>query len=477
MSIITPVIMCGGSGTRLWPLSRAESPKQFQRIDSNFETTFFQATVQRHRGPMYANPVSLVNHKHLGIVSKQLGAIQQGGDIIIEPCSRNTAPALAAAALKLIKDDPEAILLTLPSDHLLSPKFNLIVSNALAAAEEGYIVTFGIKPTYPETGYGYILDGGKLDRHMTVHHVEKFVEKPNIEIATALLAGSQSYWASGIAMYQAKTLIDEFKRHAPDVLECAERALSEGVSDGQNFYLGSEAYAAAPNISCEYAVIEKSARLVLAPADVDWDDVGAWSAFHRIGEKSNAGNVTSGDVLLVDTKNSYVRSEEKLVTIIGLSDIVVVDTADALLIADMSKSQSVKAVVEALNGSNREETVKHRMVSEEWGTRNSLVKGELFALRHVQIDPGHHLEFGVNESRDCNLTIIQGIGEANVDGKTKPLIAGMTLEAAADNIVTVRNTSAKVLHVIEILVEPGIAVPAITIPNLLENLTAVGGAN
>lgn len=448
MSKIIPVIMCGGTGTRLWPMSRAESPKQFQRIDPRYQTTFFQATVQRHSGELFGSPVALVNEQHLGLVKRQLASIQCSAGIVIEPCSRNTAPALAVAALQALETDPDCILLTVPSDHQLSNYFNAVVAGALEAAEHGYIVTFGIKPTYPETGYGYITDGGALNGFKTVHRVAKFTEKPGIEIATALVVEAKSYWASGIALFRPQSMLEEYARHAPDILEAARHALALAKQDRNQIFLHEEAYGSSRNISCESAVLEKSDRIVLAPADVEWDDLGAWPAFHRHGEKSAENNVTSGDVLLVNTTNSYIRSEEKLVTVIGLSNIVVVDTADALLIADMDQTQAVKMAVMHLTGDSRREVLRHKLAIEEWGTSNTLASGTHFALRQITIGSGCTTTLGGAE-RVCVISAVEGSGQVSAEGQLTLMEPGKTLEFDAGTLVTVRNTGSEDLHVIE----------------------------
>jgi mannose-1-phosphate guanylyltransferase / mannose-6-phosphate isomerase len=452
MSKITPVIMCGGSGTRLWPMSRAESPKQFQRINTKFETTFFQATMQRHQGEMYSNPVALVNGQHLGLVKRQMAAIQKIGDIVVEPCSRNTAPALAVAALLAHEQSPSQILLTLPSDHQMSNRFNAVVAGALEAVEEGYIITFGIKPSYPETGYGYITDGGTLNGFKSVHQVSKFTEKPSLEIATSLLREGGSYWASGIALFRPASLIEEYEKYAPDILEVARDAIALGRRDGNCLTLDERAYSSSRNISCESAVLEKSSRIVLAPADVEWDDLGAWPAFHRLGDKTAEGNVISGDALLVNTTNSYVRSEEKLVTVIGLSNIVVVDTADALLIADMNQTQAVKTAVSHLAKADRNEVQRHIVAFEEWGASKTIASGVHFKLRQITVGAGYSAQLGGTD-RTCLISIVEGSGSLVTEDEEQFAIAGKSFEFDPNTNVSAKNSGQGDFLIIEMTLD------------------------
>jgi mannose-1-phosphate guanylyltransferase / mannose-6-phosphate isomerase len=452
MAAIIPVIMCGGSGTRLWPLSRAESPKQFQRINSTDGATFFQETVQRHSCSLYDTPMVMINEKHIGIVLNQLNDIQIQAEIIAEPSSRNTAPAMAVAALQAFDRGYDPILLTVPSDHLLSTHFNAVVEQAVQAALEGYIVTFGISPSYPESGYGYIVDGGGLNEFKTVNRVAQFVEKPGMAAAGALIAKGGAYWASGIALFRASALIEEFEKYAPDILLQARAAIASGKQVGRIFTLGAEAYSQARNESCEYAVMEKSARIALAPANVEWDDVGAWPAFHRVGAKSDVGNVTSGDVVLVDTHDSYIRSESRLVTVIGLHDLIVVDTADALLITTMSHAQGVKKIVEKLALENRPEVMRHTMRVEEWGTSNLMAQGQQFSLRHLQLQAGMTVSLGGKNGMASVISVVEGAGIVFNSGEAHALSAGSTLSIEPGDNAVLHNAGSELLHAVEMLV-------------------------
>ncbi len=467
MKKIKPVILCGGVGTRLWPVSRSASPKQFQPVDGGNSATFFQSTIQRHRGDGFDTPLVLVNNNHLGYAIGQLRDIQQAASIVVEPVSRNTAPALAVAALRIAAIDPEQCILSLPSDHLISGDFNAVVRQALPAAEEDNIVVFGITPTYPETGYGYILEGGSCNGWASVKKVGSFVEKPELARAEELIRLGGAYWASGISLFKARVLIEEFEKHAPDIIVHARKAIANGIIDGNALMLAEEDYGQCQSKSCEYAIYEKCGRMALAPADVAWDDVGAWESFHRNGKKTAEGNVTSGDVLLLDTTNSYVRSNKRLVTIIGMNDLVVVDTDDALLITDRVKTQNVKAAVEMLSKRSRREAVEHLEKSEAWGTSKRLLDGKSFNLRHLRIAEEQSVELPELEYRDRYFTLIEGAGEAIIGGKVTHLAAGASLQVEGGAKCILRNLGSGEMHMIEMAVgrEQGGVADAAGIPD------------
>lgn len=452
MKKIKPVILCGGTGTRLWPMSRTASPKQFQSIDGVGTTTFFQSTVQRHQGETFDRPLVLVNANHVGYVVGQLRDIQQAASIMVEPMSRNTAAALAAAALRVAASNPEQVILSLPSDHLISGDFSAVVRQALAAAEEDNIVVFGIQPTYPETGYGYILEGGQFNGWAGVRKVGSFVEKPELARAQELIRLGGAYWASGISLFKARVLIEEFEKHAPDIIEHARKAVDSGTSDGDILTLEGEAYGHCRSQSCEYAIYEKCQRMALAPADIKWDDVGAWDAFHRNGQKNAEGNVTAGDVLLLDTTNSYVRSNNRLITIIGMNELVVVDTDDALLITDRMKTQNVKLAVDMLAKQRRRETIDHLEKPETWGSSKRLLAGKSFDLVHHRIVPEQIVHLPELDNRSRYFTLIEGIGESLIDGQVNHLAAGASFLVDRGVKCILRNLGSAELHMIEMAV-------------------------
>lgn len=360
MPSIHPVILSGGMGSRLWPLSRAQQPKQFQPIDGAGSPTFFQATALRHRGEMFHEPTVVANASQLEIISSQLRDLGCRPDIIGEPVGRNTGPAVLAAALHLLGDDPAAVMLILPSDHIVQGDLNATVALAEEGARsDGRIVTLGIVPRYPETGFGYITDGGPIDGRPGLHTVEAFVEKPALEIAKRLVAAGRSYWAAGIALVRADVIVEEFARLEPDTLAAVRRAIAEGTTRDGTLLLAMQPFATALDEPTERAIFERSSRVALAPTDVAWSDVGAWPAMHGIASKNDNGNALGPEVLAINTQNSLVRGCGKLIAVIGMEGVIIVDTPDALLVTNHDNAQLVKDAVNQLKKLGRSEVETH----------------------------------------------------------------------------------------------------------------------
>lgn len=351
MKNITPIILCGGTGARLWPMSRDMKPKQFQPVDGVGTQTFFQRTVLRHVAPGFAAPVVVSGARYQGEVRGQLAEIGKSANILLEPMARGTGPAVLAAALLAARKDPKSLLLVAPSDHLINGDLCAAVRGAADAALSGHIVVFGIAPRYPETGYGYIQDAGPVSGQSGLRKCGGFVEKPSHYKAAQLLASKAAYWASGLSLFTAETLINEFRKFAPETLDAVKAALTAEV-DG---LMSGVSYAQAQSGATETLIFERSARMLLAPLDLEWDDVGSWSAMHAIGMQDGEGNLLQGDVLSVDTQNSMVRSDGKLVAVVGMSDLILVDTPDALLVTRRGRCQDVRQVVEALKQARRSE--------------------------------------------------------------------------------------------------------------------------
>jgi mannose-1-phosphate guanylyltransferase/mannose-6-phosphate isomerase len=462
MSTINPVILCGGIGTRLWPLSREQQPKQFQPINAD-GVTFFQATVERHAGRLFGTPVVLVNHRHMSTVNRQMRALMSDAMVIGEPVSRNTGPALLAASLYLYDENPDAVLLALPSDHVIDGDLEPSMAAALPAVNDGLIVTFGIAPRYPESGYGYIIDGGPYFGYEGVRKAARFIEKPVVQIAEALIAEGGAYWASGISLFRADTLIEEYRRIAPDTLRAVQEAkrLAQRVDTG--VVLEATAFAQASNESTESAIFEHTELMTLFPADVQWDDVGAWSAFHTIGTKDSTGNVSSGDVVLVDTENSYIRGSNKLVAVVGLSDVIVVDTPDALLVTSRSASQKVKKVVEMLAKTARPEIVDHRWLNTDWGRIGTISEGGGYSIRQMVLNPGGTVLFESKSTQKSLLTVAEGIAQIRTEAGVQELSVGSTFEVGPQVRAALTNPGVVMLQVIEVNCEIGskeIAEPA-----------------
>lgn len=450
MSVIYPIILCGGVGTRLWPLSRAHQPKQFQPIDADGTTTFFQTTVQRHSNELFGNPVVCVARGHLETVRRQLRDIQSTGRIIAEPVSRNTGPAVLAAALELQRTNPDSLMLICPSDHVIGGDINGKVRQVRQAAMDGLILTLGIKPRYAETGYGYIMDGGEYHNYTGVHRAERFVEKPDLITATNLISTGFAYWASGISMFRADVLIEEYRAHDPQTFAAVTAALKNAERMANETIIGSGDYENAVELPTERAIFEKSKRMALAPAPVDWDDVGAWAAFHTIGKKTDDGNVVSGDVIMINSENSYVRGSNRLVAVVGMQDVIVVDTHDALLVTTREKSQDVKKVVEMLQARKRQEAVDHSVGHTDWGQHGKLISGAGFTLRHLTVNPGAILpiELGVDMRR--LMVVASGAGTLQIGDLQRAVRAGTSFEVGVEQTGTVVNDGATAMQVIEV---------------------------
>lgn len=418
--MIVPVLLSGGSGSRLWPLSRELYPKQFLNLCS--DRSMVQETALRvGDAGRFAAPLIVCNQEHRFLVAEQLrqsGVTPRG--IVLEPLARNTAAACAVAALTVAERDPDALLLILPADHQIRDlaAFGEAVATAAAAAEGGRLVTFGIAPTAPETGYGYIRRGralktveGETVEGQTVagaFEVAAFVEKPTLEVAQTYLDGGEHVWNSGMFLFPAGLLLAELERHAPDVVAACREALAAGKADLDFFRLDAEAFARAPSISIDYAVMERTDRAAVVPCDLGWTDVGAWSALWEIADKDEAGNVVIGDVMLEGAAGCYVRSENHLAAVVGMENAMVVVVDDAVLVADRNRAQDVKRVVDRLKASGRSEAVNHRRVHRPWGSYQSLHNGERFQVKSLTIAPGSRLSLQKHYHRAEHWVVVNG---------------------------------------------------------------------
>jgi len=362
MNRIHPLIICGGNGTRLWPVSRSQSPKQFQKVGDAQSRTFFQEAVLRHTGPGYEQPVVVSSIRHRDIVAAQLAEIGQTAQVIHEPMGRNTGPAVLAAAMVLQARDPQALMVVVPADHVIEGDLTGAIMAMRDAAAAGHIITFGIKPRYAETGFGYITDGGPMIGFAGLRQVERFVEKPPTRKARLLVESDIAYWASGISMFAASTIIAEYDRFDAASVTTIRQAVIGATLCADGLELSAEHFGLAASGPTESIVFEKTDKIALAPLDVDWSDVGSWTAMYGISKSNPQGNVFQGDVIAVETTNSMVRSTSRLVTVVGMKDVIVIDTPDALLVTRVGHCQSVKKVAEYLKSGNRVEVEKHLAV-------------------------------------------------------------------------------------------------------------------
>jgi mannose-1-phosphate guanylyltransferase/mannose-6-phosphate isomerase len=406
---IIPVILSGGSGSRLWPVSRESFPKQFWPLVS--ERSMIQETALRGVGGLFGPPVVVCNNEHRFLVAEQLrSAGIANARIVLEPVGRNSAPAIAAAALLLAEEDPQAILWMMAADAAIGRPEALLdaLQTGAAAAAAGNVVTFGMRPTRPETGYGYIEVGEELPGLAGVHRLARFVEKPDAVSAGQLVASGRHLWNSGMFVFTAETIIEELQQHAPDVISAVRRALAGRTRDLDFVRLAPDAFAESPNISLDYAVAERTSRAVVVPADLDWSDVGSWDALWELGGKDGAGNVAVGDVLLEGTDNCYVRSDGIVTAVVGLSDAVVVVTEDAVLAMHRDRAQDVKHVVDRLKRDGRHEAVAHNRVYRPWGFYESLIQGDRFQVKRIVVTPGHKLSLQKHFHRAEHWVVVAG---------------------------------------------------------------------
>ena len=413
MNAIFPVVLSGGSGTRLWPLSRAMYPKQFIRFFSGQSATFLGATLSRLKPEAgFAQPILLCNNDHRFLVREE---IERAGikprAIILEPIARNTAPAIAVAALAALRDNPGALLAVMPSDHVVKDEARFVegIRRAAKVAATGRLVLFGIKPDEAHTGYGYIKQGRPLEGfNGGAYAVEAFYEKPDRATAERYLADDSFFWNSGIFVLNARTYLEEIARLEPQILEAARSALARAADDLGFMRLDKTSFATSPNISIDYAVMEKTTLAAVLPLDVGWNDVGSWSSLWEIAPRDDKGNYIHGEAVLEDTNGCYVHSEKSIVSTIGLKDLVIVDTPDALLVADKNRTQDVSKIVQRLKQSNRKEQEQHLRNYRPWGYFETLNIGPRFQVKLLHVKPGGKLSMQMHHHRSEHWVVVQG---------------------------------------------------------------------
>lgn len=415
--MLLPIIMAGGSGSRLWPLSRSLYPKQFLALTS--ELTMLQDTIMRLADLPHQPALVICNEEHRFIIAEQLrkkGLSHSG--IILEPIGRNTAPAIALAALhaRLNNDDP--ILLVLAADHVIqdTQAFINVINRAEPLAEKGKLVTFGIVPDRPETGYGYIQQGTCINNG--IYEIAAFVEKPDLSTAEHYLSTGGYYWNSGMFMFKASRYLQELAQHRPDILAACEAAIAGEHKDLDFIRLNQEAFQNCPEDSIDYAVMEKTSDGVVIPLDAQWSDVGCWSALWDVNEKNAEGNVICGDVLVEDTFNSYIYSQNKLVATVGITDLIIVETKDAVLVANKNSVQDVKGIVNQLKKNNRSEYLQHREVYRPWGSHDAISEGVGYHVKKVVIHPGQRTAIQIHYHRAEHWVIVSGIAKVKQGDKT-----------------------------------------------------------
>lgn len=410
-----PVIMAGGSGSRLWPLSRSMFPKQFLALDNKDNLTMLQATLARIDLMSTLEPIIITNEQHRFIVAEQLREYGVKSKIVLEPIGKNTAPAITLAAFEAIKHGADPILLVLAADHVVLNKkvFQESVLNALSEATSGHLVTFGITPTAPETGYGYIHRGSKVSEK--AYRVAKFVEKPDLETAQQYASSGDYYWNSGCFMFKASSYLNELKKLSPDIYHVCEQTMNNAIKDVDFIRVNKDIFLQCPEDSIDYAVMEKTDKAVVVEMDAGWSDVGSWSALWDISDKDENKNSYRGDVIMKSTSNCYIYSPDKLVAAVGLNNIVIVDTKDAVLVADKSKVQEVKQIVEQLKDEGRREYQEHREVYRPWGRSDAIAQGNRYKVNRIIVKPGETEEIQVHYHRAEHWIVVSGTAKVVKD--------------------------------------------------------------
>jgi mannose-1-phosphate guanylyltransferase len=416
--MIQPVILCGGSGTRLWPMSRQAFPKQFIKLHGN--ATMLQDCIARQSGLDAADAIIVCNEEHRFLVAEQIRShgFKHGG-IILEPIAKNTAPALALAALYVVTMGADPILLVLPADHVIKNTeiYRLSIEKALNQAEKGGIITFGIGPSKPESGYGYIRMGQRLDDG-DIYHVETFVEKPDILTAEKYIKSGVYLWNSGIFMFRASRYLEELQKYRPDILEACNKAINAMKRDLDFIRVDKEAFSAAPADSIDYAVMEKTEKAMVVKLETSWSDIGSWHALWEINEKDEYGNSIKGDVIVHNTHQSLVMSESRLVAVQGLVNVVVIETKDAVLVTSMDQAQEIKILVSRLEDMERGEIKYHREVYRPWGKYDRMDAGDRFQVKRITVKPGAKLSVQMHHHRAEHWVVVSGSARVHIGEKS-----------------------------------------------------------
>jgi mannose-1-phosphate guanylyltransferase / mannose-6-phosphate isomerase len=449
--MLIPLILSGGSGTRLWPVSRRNLPKQFLSLSGN--GTLFQQTVARTQTlPDVRAPIVVASEDHRFLAADQLlESGIAGASIVLEPVARNTAPAIALGALKAMEQDADALLLVLPADHLIgdTKSFTDAVKQALPAAKEGWLVTFGIHPDRPETGFGYIRRAESIGDN--AYRVGKFVEKPDLPTAESYLKDGGYDWNSGMFMFKASRYLEELGTHAPAMLAAVREAYATGHKDLDFVRVDGDAFAKVPDDSIDYAVMEKTSHAAVIPVDCAWSDIGSWSALWMSGEHDAQGNQREGDTMAIDTRNSLLRSHDRhMIATVGVEDLVIVSTPDATLVAHRNAAQDVKKVVDQLKASGRTEHSFHRVVHRPWGSYDSLEAGGRFQVKRIVVKPGASLSLQKHHHRAEHWIVVSGTAEVTCDDNVFLLGENQSTYIPLGSVHRLRNPGKMPLELIEV---------------------------
>ena len=417
--MLLPVVIAGGIGSRLWPVSRTLLPKQFIHFQQ-FGGSLFQNTLNRLNGiEDISQPLVVCNEEHRFLVAEQLRALDElDSKILLEPFGKDTAPAVAMAALCAIQENPDALLLVLPADHIIkdTDRFQSAIGQAEKLAKKNKLVTFGIVPDAPEVGYGYIEKGSQLEGS-DGFAVARFVEKPDLAAAISYLEARTYFWNSGMFMFSAQLFLGELEVYSRDIYEVCVETFAAIIKDNDFMRIPGSRFSACRSDSIDYAVMEKTANAAMIPLDAGWNDLGAWEALWKVGSKDAAGNVISGDVLLNQVNNSYIQAESRLVAAVGIEDTVIIETADSVLVSNKKSAQTVKQIVEQLEAKKRTESVSHTKVFRPWGSYESLMNADGYQVKHIIVNPGESLSLQMHHHRAEHWIVIKGKGVITCDGK------------------------------------------------------------
>jgi len=453
MALIQPVILSGGAGTRLWPASRSTYPKQLLPLTS--DKTMLQETVQRLDGVegLTGRTLIICNEAHRFLVAEQIREIDVNADIVLEPEGKNTAPAAALAALLALdateKGEDPPLLLIMPADHVIQDKkaFVAAINTGAASAEHGVLVTFGVVPSYPHTGYGYIEADA---RTLVAVPVNSFVEKPDQKTAVNLLETNRFFWNAGVFLFRADSYLDELEKFVPEMVAACKNSIAKGTVDEDFIRPDADSFKACPADSLDYAVMEKTEHAAMVQLDAGWSDVGSWAAVHDFSEHDGDGNVLAGDVVIHECSDSLISSNSRLVTAVGLKDMIVVEDKDSVLVAPKEKTQDVKRLVEKLKEQNREEVDLHRQVFRPWGSYDSLDSDEGFQVKRLIVNPGAILSLQKHAKRSEHWVVVRGTARITLDDKVFDLNINESTHIPIGAVHRIENAGDEPVHIIEV---------------------------
>ncbi|KAA8732053.1 mannose-1-phosphate guanylyltransferase/mannose-6-phosphate isomerase [Acinetobacter qingfengensis] len=446
---ILPVIMAGGSGTRLWPLSRTQYPKQFLKLSPD-GYTLLQSTLLRLKNLDCADPILICNEEHRFLAAEQMREIGIQAKIILEPEGKNTAPAITLAAFYQTQlNSPDTILLVLAADHVITQQENFehSIQQAIQLAEQNKLVTFGIVPTHAETGYGYI-EKGAIE--LTGFKVQRFVEKPNVTTAQEYLDSEKFLWNSGMFMFKADVYLNELKKYAQDIYTSCQTAIQDTKSDLDFIRIDKDAFSQCRSESIDYAVMEQTHDAVVVPLDANWNDVGSWSALWDIQSKDSQGNVLHGDVITVNSQNNYIHGESRLVSLLGVDNLVVIETKDAVLVADKNKVQDIKKIVETLKQQDRTEHYCHREVYRPWGKYDSIDHADRYQVKRITVKPGQKLSIQMHHHRSEHWIVVSGTAKIHKGKESFLLTENQSTYIPLGEIHALENPGKVPLELIEV---------------------------